>query len=126
MLGDVNYRLPSIVDAMTYTNAGVKTYLYYQGILNVCSADSQQIILYTLEFQILVKTSLNIFRLPNMAHLMERNLFRILALFEMQNMGPQHPGNLILLESLDLNLVLWRTMIPLFQRKFVAESFGKK
>ena len=33
MLGDVNYRLPSIVDAMTYTNAGVKTYLYYQGIL---------------------------------------------------------------------------------------------
>ena len=32
MLGDVNYRLPSIVDAITYTNAGVKTYLYYQGI----------------------------------------------------------------------------------------------
>ena len=33
MLGDVNYRLPSIIDAMTYTNAGVKTYLYYQGKL---------------------------------------------------------------------------------------------
>ena len=37
MLGDVNYRLPSIVDAMTYTNAGVKTYLYYQGILTAAS-----------------------------------------------------------------------------------------
>ena len=40
MLGDVNYRLPSIVDAMTYTNAGVKTYLYYQGILTAASRDN--------------------------------------------------------------------------------------
>ena len=31
LLGDVNYRLPSIVDAITYTKAGVNTYLYYQG-----------------------------------------------------------------------------------------------
>ena len=85
MLGDVNYRLPSIVDAMTYTNAGVKTYLYYQGILTFPSylqsilqfsfwwitfVDNNQTsnrrlynllyIIYRLEFQTLVKTTSNI------------------------------------------------------------------
>ena len=85
MHGDVNYRLPSIVDAMTYTNAGVKTYLYYQGILTFPSylqsilqfsfwwitfVDNNQTsnrrlhnllyMVYRLEFQTLVKTTSDI------------------------------------------------------------------